>query len=394
VLTSRLAAQEPTAAAGAQSSNGPEITEVGCLNESDGSFILSTESTTYHLIGNTDGLRKNEGCKVRVTGAEVFSGDVSVRVLRISNVRRIHKSMERAPLLDGTFRWNKDVRRTFGVSVQYPENFEPEKEGSEGNRANFVDSRNREPLLNLEIPREIYPHTTFAGGNFLVYVSPDIRSAATCRNFEDVGSNSPTTSVVHGIRYSELILGSAAAGTVFSYYYFHTYQHGLCYEFQLELAAGSPGLYPLPCELDSIDEDALLNALLHHVSFFRPAAEDLSSKALESTLPPAVITFIASSNESLPNEMASFTISWSTEGADHVQLHFECPSDVDVYVYRPYMHCSFGTTYLPASGSVEMNVSNRSRSQASIEVTLQPFSNGNGDREFSKSVILTVEPSE
>jgi len=99
---------------------------------------------------------------------------------------------------------------------------------------------------------------------------------------------------VDRVTYSRTLGCWRGNGTAESVYYFHTFQHGLCYEFDFEFADENGTGIDIPCAMQWVTEDnnfQLMQSVLSTVSFpipqFKPAITEVPGQKLV----PSVISF-------------------------------------------------------------------------------------------------------
>jgi hypothetical protein len=392
--------------AGAQNAANPEaatrnedphsVVVSGCLAKTaTGEFFLLSDTDdlprpSFQIIAPTSVLRRyaNEWDTVRVVGVPSGNGDSAT--MRTKNIRLVHRQISRGPDLGRRSGWRAYSNADYGLSIKYPASFQaPSDPTDQQITTNFVNSDSAKTLLVLPIPREVYPNTTFAGGSVSVSVSDDIPNALTCSVFAETWSGSPGPRTVNGIGYSEGIIGGAGLGTNYSSYFFHTFHNGLCYEVAVALAVGNDRSYDLGCDLDHVDEEALMNPILSGLSFSKPDVE--LKPSVNNVSAPTVASFEATTTPSYI--IPETKISWSVSGADYVRLSFKC--DPNIGTAEREVECDS----VPASsyaytgeGSVIAHFQNRNQGPAPVVVKLQPFLNGVGDAAWSKTISVAIPP--
>lgn len=220
-------------------------------------------------------------------------------------------------------------------------------------------------------------------------MSDETPNAATCSVFGQTWVGSPGARTVQGTAYSEGIIPSVAGGTAYTGYFFHTFQNGRCYEVDVELAVGNEKNFDLGCDLDLVDEEALMNPILSGLSFSKPVVEaKLSANSASS---PAIASFEATP---APSRFIPETkISWSVSGADYVRVAFKC--DPNIATAQREVECGpvdYVSYAYAAEDSVVAEFQNRNQGPAPVLVTLQPFLNGVGDPAWSKTISVAVPP--
>ena len=124
-----------------------------------------------------------------------------------------------------------------------------------------------------------------------------------------------------GIRYAQTQIAGVASGTADIVYHLHTFQNGFCYEFTVEFnEADGTGMELFLHNSVALkdNEQKLLDSLLSQISFLAPERRN-AAKGI--TAQPPVVTSLEQSQD--PPDIPT-VVSWSTEGADYVQLQFPC----------------------------------------------------------------------
>jgi hypothetical protein len=372
------------------------VTVKGCLAKSrSGGFFLVSDTDelprpSFQIIAPDSVLRRyaNEWDTVQIVGAMTGHGDSAT--IRTKSISLIHRQIRRRPELGGTAGWHTYGNADYGVSIRYPALFQPPADPPDQQQStNFVNPHSAKTLLSLPIPREIYPNSAFAGGSVSVSLSDNTPNAATCSVFGETWVGSPAARIVNGIAYSEGIINSVGLGTSHPGYFFHTFQNGRCYEIDIELAVGSDGSYDLGCDLDHVDEEALMNPILSGLSFSKSAVE--AKFSANHVSPPTVTSFEATTNPS--GIIPETKISWSVTGADYVRVAFKC--DPNIGTAEREVECDpvpYASYAYADDGSVVAGFQNRNQAPASVLVKLQPFLNGVGDPAWSKTISVAVRP--
>jgi hypothetical protein len=373
----------------------------GCLTETADGFALTTETSRlgffqdYRIIAPPPfDLRRYNADEVRIIGSLEESADqISIHM---RSIKRIRRQVLRSPVL-GVSDWPSYKSAEYGLVVQYPPLFKPVTPDSVGADSNFVNADGVVNLLTLEIQREVYPNTMFAGGSLSVSVSDNISNATVCHVFRYYAVKSVGVRTVHGVTYSETSTGDAAGGTGYSHYYFHTFQNGRCYEAVVDLAVGSVGALVQPCLADLVNQNALVDALLPKISFFTPTHGKSVSPSNHDSAPTVTLFRIEPDTKSVAS-MTTVKLSWSATEADYVQINLDCPQGVYVNPQaltpgQP-IDCSYDNRgyNLTAEGFAAVNIDNLSKIPVSLVLTLQPFSDGIGDPKWSSTITLIVNP--
>lgn len=393
---------------------------VGCVDRKEGRFELTNAFwwVVYYLTGRTAGLENHIGDEVTLHGLEVPSPAPSTPAtsteerrpptLHVTSVEfMVHKNPEGVrPVLGSPDTWVSYGNPLYGIRLRYPATFGDAKSEYTQVQTNFAG---QEPItgnsiVNVSIPRDTYPESNFVDGGFTVFVDPRIRSEGTCKQFLSLWPEHTSSTPVNGINYSQTILVGVAAGTASSTYYFHTFQHGLCYEFAFEFAEENGGGMDVPCSIQWVSEDndfELMRSVLSTVSFpipqFKPAITEVPGQKLV----PSVISFEHGPIVEKPVGRGSLNtagISWKTANADYVQIRYPCTkylyaSTVEQKDYR-LGKCGENTdTNLPANGSMSLLLSNFNPTPVALVLTIVPFLQGAAYLKQSKTISITAPVS-
>ncbi len=392
----------PTPEATAKQSEGT-VTIEGCLAQTSEGFELTDEAAdqVYRLNAPESQLHPYIGAEVRIKG---WTGDEDQDAIdfQMSRIELVRRPVKRLPVL-GSAKWRSYRSRKFGVVMQYPASFEgaehSEISDSGFGHWNFVNPNGIVNLQVVGIPRAVYPNTMFAGGSFSLSVSDEISNASACGVFREWVPYSLRSRSIHGLKYTEALDGDAAAGTSYGYHYFHTFQHGRCYELEIEFAEGNPGNLAAPYMVDFVNEEALVIVLLEKVSFFPPASKRAHPKNAHQGAPVVTSFEITPGTKSMFSPLVPMKISWSVAGADYVEIIFACPQAVYVNPQPgdagQMVDCTPGDAghNVTSEGYAAVEFDNLSKTTASMVFTLQPFSNGIGNPEWSKTITLVLGPS-
>jgi hypothetical protein len=393
----------PSAEAGTNRAGSVEVRE-GCLEKTyQGYTLFGDADDFYSVIAPASQLGRYASDKVRITG--VVNKTDPQSSIQVQGIKLIRRQLKLRPELGGS--GSRDYsNRKYGVAMRYPGSFETVDDADRADpnfgSPNFVNPDGVVNLGAIEIPRSIYPNSTFAHGSLSVSVSNEIANAPTCNVFREDGRGSAGSRTIHGVTYSRAAIGSAAAGTETDDYYFHTYQHARCYEVRVEIAVGNPMNLDQPCSIDLVNQDALVNGLLAKVSYFAPRPKKTLAKNIQFAA-PVVTSFESTSGTAAAASMARVEVSWSTVGADYVRIKCECGRDVYVSAAPMFYGQSGGAENsecwpalcdnLTAGGFVAIDFDNLGKSSVPIVLTVQPFSGGVGDPKWSKTVTIVVNPS-
>jgi hypothetical protein len=370
---------------------------VGCLAERSGKLILTDQDgDTYLLEGHTAELNAHIGDEVSLNGsirASVReSGDEEpFRVVSFTTVLRKNPAGVE-PHLGDPGDWSTFTDKTLGVVVRHPKTFIQEDGEPGWSRSNFVDPTGILTLHAWNIPREVYSSSNFVGGTFGVAVDPSIRSEGTCRQFGSTTPGYTLSRTLDGIRYAQTQIVGVAAGTAGIVYHLHAFQNGFCYEFTVEFhEADGTGMEPSFCTIQWLTKDneqKLLDSLLSQVSFLAPQRRN-AAKGIPAQ-PPVVTSLEQSEDAEIPT-----IVSWSTKGADYVQLQFPC-NDEQVFVSSlggGGMKCGGATNRnFPPSGSEKLVLTNFNRHSVRLVLTVEPYSGGVEYHGGSKTITIEIAP--
>ena len=368
-----------------------ETTVLGCLSNSSGDFILTdTSGAQYHLIGDPE-LGPYVGHEMSISGT--ISGSDPESPITVTDAKDVLNPAAPISSVVPTG-WRTSTNKEYGLSFQYPETFNLLGQTELRKESNFANSNGATSLASVEIPDSIYSGSNFRGGYFTALVNPNISNAPACNQFGYADPRFVSTKMVHSVRYTQAIDGEGAAGTGYAYYYLHTYQNGLCYEFKLETAAVNTGAYDLPCSIPLISDQNktdLLDSFLARVEFFRPAAPG-RSRVRAHAFKPEVTAFSPSSQPA--NRFLQITLSWTTKGVDYIHLEFACANGLVVTGASAYLECgSSSNRNFPPNGSATFLVSNpQGHAPIPFVVTLEPFSQGAAYPSQTKTVSIPVSP--
>lgn len=381
-----------------------EVSVVGCLSNESGRLKLSDEDgNIYHLIGNDAELGKQVGDELEVSGTEdspptrPTEHSVPETTLRVARVKTIvHRNPAGVrPSLGDVANWAGYRDETYGVGFGYPRMFERLHELSPEVTSDFVVEDGVVTLQSIGAGKEIYPNSNFYNAGFTAFVNPNIRSEGTCKRFASFWPEHTFTFIVNGIKYAETLEVNGSAGSVDTVYHLHTYQSGFCYEFAFEFNEEDGTGMPLMCAvqwLSAQNEHQLIDSLLSQVSFVTPAFERAVAEKPSQRSVPLVPSF--DHGPVVVDRLTRVKVSWSTRGADFVQLHYPCTNKLYVSALEyPSMRC--GTVVdrnLPANGSAELLLGNYNPSPVPLALSIEPFSDGAGYPEQSKTITIPVSP--
>ncbi len=196
-------------------------------------------------------------------------------------------------------------------------------------------------------------------------------------------------------------------------YFFHIFQHGLCYELAFGLVEFSARNADTGCNIPLLsqeDELNLIKPLIASVSFFPPTV--LPARENNPQSDPRITEFAASSQTADVGNRGLITFSWSTQDADYVEFTDTCPNPVDaeqrgvssvvISENGPNRYCentesfktfSSGHFYHSPNSSTQIGFGYFNHDDpTSIVVTITPFSHGAPYPDSSKSLSVTVNP--
>jgi hypothetical protein len=394
------------------------VEAVGCVDRKEGRFELTNAFwwVVYYLTGRTAGLENHIGDEVTLHGLEVPSpapstpatstGERRPPTLHVTSVEfMVHKNPEGVrPILGNLDRWVSHENPLYGIRLRYPATFGDAKSEYMQVQTNFAGQApvTGNSIVNVSVPRDTYPESNFVGGGFTVFVDPRIRSEGTCKQFRSFWPEHTSSTPVNGINYSRTILDGVAAGTGSATYYFHTFQHGLCYEFAFEFAEENGGGMDVPCSIQWVTENnefELMRGVLSTVSFPTPQLERATNE-VPSHKPASVPLFEHGPvlQESVGRGSANTVdISWKVN-ADYVQIRYPCTK----FLYASTIQRSdygLGTcgentdTNLPANGSMSLLLSNYNSEPVDLVLTIMPFLEGEANPKQSKTISITAPVS-
>jgi hypothetical protein len=390
---------------------------VGCVDRKEGRFELTNVFwwVVYYLTGRTAGLENHIGDEVTLHGLEVPSPAPSTPAtsteerrpptLHVTSVEfMVHKSPEGVrPILGNLDTWVSYENPLYGIRLRYLATFGDAKSEYTQVQTNFAG---QEPItgnsiVNVSIPRDTYPESNFVGGGFTVFVDPRIRSEGTCKQFRTFWPEHTSSMSVGRITYSRTLDVGVAMGTAGSVYYFHTFQHGLCYEFAFEFAEENGTGMDVPCSIQWVSEDnefEVMRSVLSTVSFPNPQFKRASTEATSQQLVPSVISFEHGPILERPlirGTPNTIGISWKTTNADYVQIRYPCSKFLYASTVQSRGYglgkCGAETdTNLPPNGSMSLLLSNFNSKPTDLVLTIEPFLDGVGHPKESKTISISA----
>ncbi len=398
-----------------KSSSSSDVGVVGCVDRKEGRFELTNAFwwVVYYLTGRTAGLENHIGDEVTLHGLEVQSPGPSTPAtsteerrpptLQVTSVEfMVHKNPEGVrPILGNLDTWVSYENPLYGIRLRYPATFGDAKSEYMQVQTNFAG---QEPItgnsiVNVSIPTDTYPESNFVGGGFTVFVDPRIRSEGTCKQFLSLWPEHTSSMPVNGVNYSRTILDGVATGTASSTYYFHTFQHGLCYEFAFDFAEENGTGIDIPCAMQWVTEDnnfQLMRSVLSTVSFSTPQVKRANAEEPSHKLAPSVILF---EHGPTLGRLTTVGVSWKTTHADYVQIRYPCSKSLYASTVQSQGYglgkCGEKTdTNLPPNGSMALLLSNYNAEPADLVLTIEPFLDGVEYPKESKtiSILAPISP--
>jgi hypothetical protein len=382
-----------------------EVTVDGCLYGGQGNFSLVNADDSFELRGDLSALNQFLGDEVQVRGVQEGS-DHRPSVI-VSGVALAFKApqVESSKTISDPENWRFQTNKLYGIRFALPA--VPENATGGGNVfPNFVAETGTIPLGGLPIPREIYPGTGFVGGNFLLSVNPEIPNRESCENF---GSSEPrfvSHSTFGATRYEKLTVGDAAMSTSYEELYFHTFQNGVCYEVAFSFGEANTTSQDFGCRVGRHgDTDVVVKEFMRRISYLQPATVHLRENP---SVTPEVTSFTAASAVvNGANDRGVAELSWTTEGADYIELSYHCSIfGLGVAISeqggaggrncendpKPVTRQTQQLNH-PPNSEVEVGLANFDHDDPiSIDITITPFSHGAGYPSARKSITIRVAP--
>ena len=392
-------------------------TERGCLARKSGAFVLDNGGgDAWALLkGNTAGLAPYVGDEVSVTGESgpVNPGTGLQESLTVSTFRVLLKPNPHGAQLhiDDPRKWADLRNAKYGLTVRFPKAWPiSEKQDAEATEdglgePSFVYFHGIVNVMGGTVPRRAYPDSNFEGGRLAVFVAPSIADASTCLRFGDTGGSKTRLRFVRGIPYRETVTVSAGGGSGEDLYVDHTFQHGYCYEFDLEFGA-QYGM-DLICSVEMLsgaNEQKLVTAVLSQVSFSKPA---VANPVHPPTGTPTVTTLrelplSPSEASQFPPAETVFALSWTAKGADYVQVRYPCSANMAIYgasqgpddpMVNDSMVCGPSPNGgYPPNGTGDIEVNNTGASAMPLALTVVPVRNGKAYLKGAKTIIVNAPP--
>lgn len=394
----------------AREESSSQVDVVGCLSkESEKLKLTDDDGNVYYLIGQAGNLRNKVGDELDITGvqphppiapSQYSAPETTLTVNKIETVVHQHRSGV-PPILPAVAAWDVSTNGDFGVSYRYPKTFERTESWGPNSEPNFVDQAGSKPILleSRSIPSAIYPDSNFEGGSFAVFVNPGIHSQGTCTQFTSFVPKQTAVYTVQETHYARTESSSVGAGHVSSIYFFHTFKNGFCYEFNFAIEEHNTTGMMLPCSTHWVTEQnyfEFMNAFLSEVRFIPPMVKPEIAKTPDTA--PKVVSF---EHSQVTVDIAHHVeVSWATEGADYVQLHYVCVKNLYVSDMSEGGNLGCGSPVernYPASGSASLFLDNLETSDVQFVVTVQPFFAGKSYPHEARTMTMPIpsdQPSE
>lgn len=395
-------------------SPGSSVVEaVGCVDRKDGRFVLTNERwyVVYYLTGRTTGLENHIGDAVTMRGIELASPPSSgennpPKTLQVTSVEvMVHAKPEGVrPELGSLDDWVTYRNLEYGLGFRYPATFPNAQWEYAAVQSNFAGQAQplSNPIKYVGIPRTIYPDSNFVGGSIALFVSPDIRSAGTCKQFGSFWPQHTDSTAVNGVSYSRTLFSGVACGTGRDINYFHAFQNGLCYEFAFEFALENGGGMDVPCSMQWVSEDnqfELMRSVLSTVSFLSPQLK-VPTAEVPSHKPASLILFEHGPVVEKPvgrGSLNTVDISWKAD-AEYVQVRYPCSDFLYASTVQPR---SYGLgkcgdepdTNLPPNGSMSLLLSNYNSNPVELLLTIEPFVAGVGYPKEARTISIRAPMS-
>jgi hypothetical protein len=383
-----------------------KVSVSGCLSSNFGKLRVTDErGNIYYLIANTAELRPHIGNEVEGTGTQdhppmpsVATQEVPATTLSVMEWKFLPNPTAEGlqPAVGNLADWVSYFNKTYGITIRAPRTFTTLDDSASCYPPNFVDNKRVARLLSLAIPSEVFSHTNLTSGGFTVFVNPRIRSEGTCKQFGEFWPLHTLPRVVRGISYMQTLFTGAALGSTLERYSLHTFRNGICYEFIVGVWTVSTGNLEVPCSVRAIgekkDELEMIDTLLSAVTFVEPQFKRRTGNNAPRLHSPVARSFAATPVSSQYADTVS--VSWSTDGADYVQLHYPCVDRLYVSgVESSSMKCgTLPDRNFPPKGSATLMVQNLNEFPVFLELSVVPFSDGVGYPEQSKTITIRVTP--
>jgi hypothetical protein len=382
-----------------------EITVDGCLYGGQGNFELVNADDAFTLRGDLSALKKYVGDEVKVRGKQEGSNrPLSLVVSAVTLVFKAPQVRLSKTITDPT-NWIFQTNESYGVKFALPA-LPKNSVGGGSVFPNFASETGTITLASVPIPEEIYAGSGFAGGNYLLSANSEINNRESCEKF---GASDPrflSYSTANGTRYTKLTVGDAAMGTSYEELYFHTFQNDMCYEIAFSFGEVNTANQDFGCRVPRHGvTDEVLEEFMKRISYLPPK---VVSSPKPSNAVPKVTSFTVSSaivNGVNDRGVAEFT--WTTQGADYVELSYRCSTfGLGVVIAeqggaggqncendpKPIIPQTQQLNH-PPNSELEVSLANFHHDDPiSIVVTITPFSHGVAYPTGRKSITIRVAP--
>ena len=100
--------------------------------------------------------------------------DESTQTLEVRNFKEIFRAPDPrlSPSFSNRSNWGTHTNRKFGIQFAVPRLSNSTVASGPDLRSNFAVERGTVTLVQLDMPREVYPDTNFIGGSFAIFVNP------------------------------------------------------------------------------------------------------------------------------------------------------------------------------------------------------------------------------
>ena len=312
-----------------------KITVAGCLAGEDGKFAFSTYSGEhYELLGDSALVNKHGGWppgnNVCIRGT--LSSDASaINVISVSDLPQPVAGLNTS--IGRPSQWSQHTNRAYGLSFPLPKTFSTTND-DQYIEPNFPVENGVITLGKFTIPEETFgsrdelgcsQRSNFFGGSLALFVNPQIQNSAACGQFGQSDPKDRSLHTYHSVKYSETTGGSGGMGKWYSYYFYHTFQNGLCYEFvfsSLETAVNPDA--DCGCAIPIMSGyDTFMDQILSQFDFSKP--QTVIAVSSNSATTPIVTSFTTSSPVADQSKnRGEINFSWSTQNADYVRLSYHC----------------------------------------------------------------------
>ena len=271
--------------------DGDKITVAGCLVLRNDVFSFITYSgKPYELIDNKVLLKKHVdpdwyyGANVCIEG--MSSAPLAMSPIRIYDLPQPKAELSRS-IITPT-QWEAHTYSKYGLNIWLPKAFETATDIEASLYVlDLPIDRGTIPVARFAIPADAFSsdrnsscdaRAFFWGGGLTVNVNPNIHGVQKCGRFgsEYGGSENRSSHKLNGVEYSEGTTTDGAMNVEESYYFYHTFQNGLCYEFAFSsdqsdwTPESGEGCDCAIAKLSDPEYEKLAREVMRRVSFFEP----------------------------------------------------------------------------------------------------------------------------